>query len=88
MLCSVSVDYIDETIPKVTAVIALLISATIAAVFGFATLGVTSSQFAFAQKQGQFFDAKLTGKDEVPPKHTKATGTAEFIVNAAISMSL
>ena len=78
----------DKTIVKVTAIIAVLISATIAGVFGFTALGDTSShQFAFAQKQGQFFDAKLTSKDEVPPKDTKATGTAEFTVNGADSMS-
>src|ERR671930_983987 len=28
--------------------------------------------------QGQTFTAKLTGKDEVPPVNTQATGTAQF----------
>ena len=77
----------DKTILKATAIIAVLTSATIAGVFGFAALSSTSSQFAFAQKQGQFFDAKLTGKDEVPPKDTKASGVAEFTVTGANSMS-
>src|SRR5919199_2173407 len=73
----------DKTILKVSAIIAMLASATIAGVFGFAAL----SQFSFARKQGQFFDAKLTGKDEVPPKDTKASGVAEFTVTGANSMS-
>ena len=76
-----------KTILKATAIIGVLTSATIAGVFGFAALSSTSSQFAFAQKQGQFFDAKLTGKDEVPPKDTKASGVAEFTVTGANSMS-
>jgi len=76
------------TILKVTVIVAVLAFATISSVFGFAALsGTSSSQFAYAQKQGQFFDAKLTGKDEVPPKDTKAIGTAEFTVNGANSMS-
>src|ERR671935_3049585 len=76
------------TILKVTAIIAVLTFATVASVFGFAALsGTNSTPFAFAQKQGQFFDAKLTGKDEVPAKDTKATGVAEFTVTGANSMS-
>jgi hypothetical protein len=76
-----------KTTLKVTAIVALLTFATVASVFGFAALTGGTSLFAFAQKQGQFFDAKLTGKDEVPPKDTKATGTAEFTVTGANSMS-
>src|ERR671930_930964 len=76
------------TILKVTAIIAVLTFATVASVFGFAALsGTNSSPLALAQKQGQFFDAKLTGKDEVPAKDTKATGVAEFTVTGANSMS-
>jgi CHRD domain len=41
----------------------------------------TSSTSAFAQGE-QKFTAKLTGKDEVPPKDTKATGDAEFNLSA------
>jgi CHRD domain len=39
---------------------------------------VTSS---YAQGE-QKFSAKMTGKEEVPPKDTKATGNAEFTLNA------
>ena len=77
----------DKTILKATAIIAVLTSAMVASVFSFAALSSASSQFALAQKQGQFFDAKLTGKDEVPPKDTKASGVAEFTVTGANSMS-
>lgn len=41
----------------------------------------TSTSSAFAQGE-QKFTAKLTGKDEVPPKDTKATGDAEFNLSA------
>jgi hypothetical protein len=41
----------------------------------------TSTSSAFAQGE-QKFTAKLTGKDEVPPKDTKATGNAEFNLSA------
>jgi CHRD domain len=33
---------------------------------------------AYAQQQSQTFTAKLSGKDEVPPVNTQATGTAQF----------
>jgi hypothetical protein len=44
---------------------------------------VTSSinTSAFAQGE-QKFTANLTGKDEVPPKDTNATGSGEFNLNA------
>jgi hypothetical protein len=45
---------------------------------------VTSSSIntsAFAQGE-QKFTANLTGKDEVPPKDTNATGSGEFNLNA------
>ena len=36
-------------------------------------------QSVYAQQQSsQTFTAKLTGKDEVPPVNTQATGTAQF----------
>ncbi|MDQ6668856.1 MAG: CHRD domain-containing protein [Thermoproteota archaeon] len=76
----------DKTILKVTAIVAVLTFATIASVLGFAALTGTGTS-VFAQKQGQFFDAKLIGKNEVPPKDTKATGIAEFTVTGANSMS-
>ena len=71
---------------KITGIISVLAFATIASVFGFTSLkGTSNNLFVYAQKQGQFFDAKLIGKDEVPSKDTKATGTAEFTVNGANS---
>ena len=39
-----------KTILKATAIIAVLTSAMVAGVFGFAALSSTNSQFAFAQK--------------------------------------
>ena len=33
---------------------------------------------AYAQQQSQTFTAKLSGKDEVPPVNTQATGTAQL----------
>jgi len=39
-----------------------------------------SAAFA-AQQQEQKFTAKMTGSEEVPPKNTKARGTAEFILS-------
>jgi hypothetical protein len=74
-----------KTTLKVSTIVAILASATVASIFGFGALSSTS-HFAYAQKQGQSFHAKLIGKDEVPPKNTKATGTAEFTVTGADSM--
>jgi hypothetical protein len=76
----------NNIILKVTAIIAVLTLGTIASIFGYAAL-TGRTPFAFAQKQGQFFDAKLTGKNEVPAKDTKATGIAEFTVTLPNSMS-
>ena len=75
-----------KTILKVSSIVAILAFATVASVFGYAALSNTS-QFAYAQKQGQSFHSKLSGKDEVPPKDTKATGTADFTLTGANSMS-
>jgi hypothetical protein len=41
---------------------------------GYSNLGAFQPVFAQQQK----FTAKMTGGEEVPPKNTKATGTAEF----------
>ncbi len=38
---------------------------------------------AYAQQQSQTFTAKLSGKDEVPPVNTQATGTAQFQLSFA-----
>src|SRR5919197_4580058 len=67
----------EKTILKVSSIVAILAFATVASIFGYAGLSGTS-QFAYAQKQGQSFHAKLSGKDEVPPVNTQATGTAQF----------
>jgi len=75
----------DKTKLKVTAIVAVLTFGTIASVLGLAALTGTSTS-AFAQ-QGKFFDAKLTGKNEVPPKDTNATGIVEFTITGANSMS-
>ena len=40
-----------------------------------------------ASTQSKHFDAKLSGKNEVPPKDTKATGTATFNVIGTNSIS-
>ena len=76
----------EKTILKVSAIVAILASVTAASVFGYAALSGTS-QLVYAQKQGQFFHAKLTDKNEVPPKNTKAIGTAQFTVTAADSIT-
>jgi hypothetical protein len=76
----------DKTILKVTAIITVLLFATVSTVFGFATLTSTTPS-AFAQNQQPFFDAKLTGKDEVPAIDTKASGIAEFTSTGADSMT-
>jgi CHRD domain len=41
-------------------------------------LVISTNTSAFAQQGDQKFTAKLTGKEEVPPKDTKASGTSEF----------
>ena len=76
---------IETTLLKVSSIVAILVFATVVSVFGYAGLSGTS-QFAYAQKQGQSFHAKLTGKDEVPPKDTRATGNAEFTLTRENSM--
>ena len=42
------------------------------------TQQLPSTIAAYAQQQSQTFTAKLSGKDEVPPVNTQATGTAQF----------
>jgi CHRD domain len=43
------------------------------------TVAAVFLQSAYGQPQGQEFTAKMTGTQEVPPKDTKATGTATFV---------
>ena len=67
---------------KVTAVMAVLSFATFFISSGFSSsIGPSISSAAFATIQINCFDAKLTGKDEVPPKDTKATGFVELNIN-------
>jgi len=71
----------SKTTLKSTSIIAILAFATF--FIGAGSYFLTNSEghhFAFAQSQPKYFDAKLTGKDEVPSKDTKATGIAGFNV--------
>jgi hypothetical protein len=43
------------------------------------TVAAVFLQSAYGQAQPQQFTAKMTGTQEVPPKDTKATGTATFV---------
>ena len=68
---------------KVSFIIAILSFATLFIATGSYSLissNSITSNFAFAQMQPKYFDAKLTGKDEVPSKDTKVTGIAGFNV--------
>jgi CHRD domain len=56
-------------------IIAALLTVTIILAGGMANLGTLSAQ---GQIQGMKFTAQLSGKDEVPPVDTTATGTAQF----------
>ncbi len=76
-----------KTTLKVTAVIGVLTFATFIIASGFSSLIGSSIFAAFPQTQPKHFDAKLTGKDEVPPKHTKATGMASFQATGTNSLS-
>jgi hypothetical protein len=57
-------------------VIAALLTVAIILAGGVANLGISLS--AQGQVQGKKFTAELSGKDEVPPVDTTATGTAQF----------
>src|SRR5438105_3030482 len=70
-----------EKILPVSALVAALGLAMIISMAGLNNnnnLNTTIPSVAFAQQQQQKFTAKMTGSEEVPPKNTKATGTAEF----------
>jgi hypothetical protein len=60
----------DKIILKVTAIVSFLTFGTIASVLGFAALTGTNTS-AFAQKQGQFFDAKPCHKEILPLQNSK-----------------
>ena len=65
-----------------------------AAMIGYSALAMTttttaSSSLAFAQGGGQQkkFTASMSGKNEVPPINTQATGTAKFTLNPNQTLS-
>ena len=60
-------------------VIAALLTVAIILAGGVANLGTSLS--AQGQVQGKKFTAQLSGKDEVPPVDTTATGTAQFLLS-------
>jgi CHRD domain-containing protein len=62
---------------KVMTIVSSLVFASLASV-AILTQQSTSTIAAYAQQQSQTFTAKLSGKDEVPPVNTQATGTAQF----------
>ncbi len=71
-----------KTTLKVTVVMTVLSFATFFIASCFSSLmGPSTSSAAFATRQTNCFDAKLTGKDEVPLKNTKATGFVELNAN-------
>ena len=61
-------------------VLAIISSLVFASLLGTSMAIITTKQptTAYAQQQSQTFTAKLTGKDEVPPVNTQATGMAQF----------
>jgi hypothetical protein len=65
-----------KTAQKVSIIAAILTIAIILGTSGMANLG--TSIFAQGQPPGKKFTAQLSGKDEVPPVDTTATGTAQF----------
>jgi hypothetical protein len=71
---------------KVTLVVSILIFAAVIAYSSYFSYLNNSNSFVFAE-QSKCFNAKLTGKDEVPSKVTKATGMAGFNVIGTDSLS-
>ncbi|MFL6341325.1 MAG: CHRD domain-containing protein [Nitrososphaeraceae archaeon] len=61
---------------KVMAIISSLVFASLGSMAILTQPSTTA--YAQGQQQSQAFTAKLTGKDEVPPVNTQATGTAQF----------
>jgi CHRD domain-containing protein len=59
-------------------VVAIISCLAFAALGSMAILTQPPTAYAQGQQQSQAFTAKLTGKDEVPPVNTQATGTAQF----------
>ena len=65
-----------KTTQKVSIIAAILTITIILGTSGMANLG--TSIFAQGQPPAKKFTAQLSGKDEVPPVDTTATGTAQF----------
>jgi hypothetical protein len=59
-------------------VLAIISSLVFASLLGSSMAILTEPTTAYAQQQSQAFTAKLSGKDEVPPVNTQATGMAHF----------
>ena len=62
---------------KAMAIVSSLVFASLASM-AILTPQHTPTIAAYAQQQSQTFTAKLSGKDEVPPVNTQATGMAKF----------
>ena len=62
---------------KVMAIVSSLVFASLASM-AILTPRYPPTIAAYAQQQSQTFTAKLSGKDEVPPVNTQATGSAQF----------
>ncbi len=67
---------IKASTQKVSIIVVILTITIILGTGGMANLGTSLS--AQGQVQGMKFTAQLSGKDEVPPVDTTATGTAQF----------
>ena len=65
-----------RTPPLVTATF-LIFTVLVVSIVVVSTNGMTD-RFAFAQGAQKKFSANLSGKSEVPPVDTKASGTAQF----------
>ncbi|MER5174984.1 MAG: CHRD domain-containing protein [Candidatus Nitrosocosmicus sp.] len=70
----------NKTILKVNLVISVLIFTIVCSTSALSFL-MSSNPSIFAKIQKNCFDAKLTGKSEVPPKDTKATGFVQLNAN-------
>src|ERR687887_884184 len=62
---------------KVLTIVSSLVFASLGSI-AIVTQHPPSTIAAYAQQQSQTFTAKLSGKDEVPPVNTQATGTAQL----------
>ena len=63
---------------KVLTIVSSLVFASLGSIAILTPQHPPSTIAAYAQQQSQTFTAKLSGKDEVPPVNTQATGTAQF----------